>query len=41
MIVWDVLPAIRAAVAGELIKYGVSPIDVARMIDIGPSTVSQ
>jgi predicted transcriptional regulator len=40
-IVWDVLPAIRAAIAGELIRHGVAQVDVARMLEIGPSTVSQ
>jgi len=40
-IVWDVLPAIRAAIAVELIKGGVSQVGAARMLDIAPSAVSQ
>ena len=40
-IVWDVLPAIRAAVAVELIKNGVSQVEAERMLEIAPSAVSQ
>jgi hypothetical protein len=40
-IVWDVLPAIRAAIAVELVKCGVSQIEAARMLEIAPSAVSQ
>jgi len=40
-IVWDILPAIRAAIAAELVKNGVSQMDVARMLDATPSAVSQ
>jgi hypothetical protein len=40
-IVWNVLPAIRAAVALELVRYGVSQVEAARMLDIAPSAVSQ
>ena len=40
-IVWDVLPAIRSALASELVKNGVSQQDVARLLDIAPSAVSQ
>jgi hypothetical protein len=40
-IVWDVLPAIRSALAAELVKNGVSQQDVARLLDIAPSAVSQ
>jgi len=40
-IVWDVLPAIRAALAGELVKTGVSRQEVARLLGIAPSAVSQ
>ncbi len=40
-IVWDVLPAIRAAIAVELVTCGVSQVDAARMLDIAPSAVSQ
>jgi predicted transcriptional regulator len=40
-IVWDVLPAIRAAIAVELVRGGVSQVGAARMLDIAPSAVSQ
>ncbi len=40
-IVWDVLPALRAAVAVELVKNGVSQVESARMLEIAPSAVSQ
>jgi predicted transcriptional regulator len=40
-IVWDVLPAIRAAIAVELIRCGVSQAEAARMLEIAPSAVSQ
>jgi hypothetical protein len=40
-IVWDVLPAIRAAIAVELVKCGVSQVESARMLEIAPSAVSQ
>ena len=40
-IVWDVLPAIRAAIAVELVRCGVSQVGAARMLDIAPSAVSQ
>lgn len=40
-IVWDVLPSIRAAIAEELIKRGVSQKDVSRMLGITPPAVSQ
>jgi uncharacterized protein len=40
-IVWDVLPAIRAAIAVELVRYGVSQVEAARMLEIAPSAVSQ
>ena len=40
-IVWDVLPAIRAAIAVELVKCSVSQVDAARMLEIAPSAVSQ
>lgn len=41
LIVWDVLPAIRAAIAGELIAAGVSQLEAARLLDMAPSAVSQ
>jgi uncharacterized protein len=40
-IVWDVLPAIRAAVAVEIVRNGVSQVEAARMLEIAPSAVSQ
>jgi uncharacterized protein len=40
-IVWDVLPAIRAALAAELVRNGVSQQEVARLLDTAPSAVSQ
>ncbi|MDD1695975.1 MAG: transcriptional regulator [Methanoregula sp.] len=40
-IVWDVLPAIRAAIAVELVREGVSQVEAARMLEIAPSAVSQ
>ncbi len=40
-IVWDVLPALRAAVAVELVNCGVSQVEAARMLEIAPSAVSQ
>jgi uncharacterized protein len=40
-IVWDVLPAIRAAIAVELVKCGVSQVEAARMLEIAPSAVSK
>jgi len=41
MIVWDVLPAIRAAIAEELINCGLSQQEVAKQLDMAPSAVSQ
>jgi predicted transcriptional regulator len=40
-IVWDVLPAIRAAIAVEIVRCGVSQVEAARMLEIAPSAVSQ
>ena len=40
-IVWDVLPSIRAAIAEELIKRGISQKEVAQMLGITPPAVSQ
>ncbi len=40
-IVWDVLPAIRAAIAVDLVRCGVSQVEAARMLEIAPSAVSQ
>ena len=41
IIVWDVLPAIRAALAAELVKNGVSQLETARLLEMAPSAVSQ
>jgi uncharacterized protein len=40
-IVWEVLPAIRAAIAVELVRDGVSQVETSRMLEIAPSAVSQ
>lgn len=40
-IVWDILPAIRAAIAAELVRNGISQLEVSRMLDMTPSAVSQ
>ncbi|MFA0822637.1 MAG: transcriptional regulator [Methanomethylovorans sp.] len=40
-IVWDVLPAIRAAIAEELVNIGVSQQETARLLDMAPSAISQ
>lgn len=41
MIVWDVLPAIRAAIAEELMNCGLSQQEIAKELDMAPSAVSQ
>ena len=40
-IVWDVLPAIRAAVVQELVGQGVSQLEASRLLDLAPSAISQ
>ena len=35
------LPAIRAAIAVELIAAGVSQLEAARLLDLAPSAISQ
>ncbi|NLV26988.1 MAG: helix-turn-helix domain-containing protein [Methanomicrobiales archaeon] len=40
-IVWDLLPAIRAVLAGEMVKRGLSQKMVANMLNMAPSAVSQ
>lgn len=40
-IVWEVLPAIRAAIAVELVSNGMSQVEASRMLEIAPSAVSQ
>ncbi|HOV82584.1 MAG TPA: helix-turn-helix domain-containing protein [Methanothrix sp.] len=40
-IVWDVLPSIRAAIAEELVRRGISQKEVSKMLGITPPAVSQ
>jgi hypothetical protein len=40
-IVWDIIPAIQAALAAELVNLGVSQIQVAKSLKLAPSAVSQ
>lgn len=40
-VVWEILPAIRSALALELINLGVSQLDSAKLLGIAPSAVSQ
>ena len=40
-IVWDIIPAIQAALAAELVNLGVSQIQVAKSLSLAPSAVSQ
>jgi hypothetical protein len=40
-VVWDVLPAIRAALAVELVNNGIAQKEVARLFGMAPSAVSQ
>lgn len=40
-IVWDIIPAMQAALAAELVNRGVSQIKVARVLSVAPSAVSQ
>ena len=40
-IVWDVLPSIRAAIAEELVKRGITQKEISRMLGITPPAVSQ
>lgn len=41
MVVWDVLPSIRAAVAEELVKRGIAQKEVSKLLGITPPAVSQ
>jgi predicted transcriptional regulator len=41
LIVWDILPSIRAATAQELVKRGLSQKEVSKMLGITPPAVSQ
>jgi uncharacterized protein len=40
-IVWEVLPAIKAAIAAELVREGLSQVEASRMLEMAPSAVSQ
>lgn len=40
-IVWDIIPAIQAALAAELVSLGVSQIQIAAHLSLAPSAVSQ
>ncbi|HJJ91070.1 MAG TPA: transcriptional regulator [Methanocorpusculum sp.] len=40
-IVWDIIPAIQAALAAELVSRGISQIKVAKSLLVAPSAVSQ
>jgi predicted transcriptional regulator len=41
MVVWDVLPSIRAAVAEELVQRGLAQKEVSKLLGITPPAVSQ
>ena len=41
LVVWDSLPAIRAAIASEMVASGLSQRVVANILDMAPSAVSQ
>jgi predicted transcriptional regulator len=40
-VVWDVLPAIRASIAEELVRRGLTQREVSKMLGITPPAVSQ
>ncbi len=40
-IVWESLPAIRAAIAAEMVATGLSQKEVASILEMAPSAVSQ
>jgi hypothetical protein len=40
-IVWEILPAIKAAIAAELIRHQVSQAEASRMLAMAPSAISQ
>ncbi len=40
-IVWESLPAIRAAIAAEMVATGLSQKEVATILEMAPSAVSQ
>lgn len=41
MVIWDVLPSIRAAIAEELVKRDLPQKDISKLLGITPSAVSQ
>ena len=41
MVIWDVLPCIRAAIAEELVKRGLPQKEISRLLGITPPAVSQ
>jgi len=41
IVVWDVLPSIRAAIAGELVNRGLPQKEVSKLLGITPPAVSQ
>lgn len=41
VIVWDVLPGIRAALAEELVREGVSQKEASELLGITPAAISQ
>lgn len=40
-VVWEVLPAIKAAIAAELVRQGTSQVEASRILSMAPSAVSQ
>lgn len=40
-VVWDLLPAIRAALAAALVRKGHSQLEAARLIETAPAAISQ
>jgi predicted transcriptional regulator len=40
-VVWDLLPAIRAALAAALVRRGHSQLQAARLLDMAPAAISQ
>ncbi len=40
-VVWDLLPAIRAALAAALVRKGHSQLEAARLLETAPAAISQ
>ncbi len=40
-VVWEILPGIRATIAQELVKRGVSQREISKLMNITPAAVSQ